>query len=126
MDKIIEQIGDLVGKDDLRGAIELLHSVLKNSPKLDEVILLSGKLSDAMRQIRLGMVDFQQSNITKNQIRFGIIDLLREIVTHSTNNPEISKDFGLIENSQGTQITQISTGTGDNIGRDKISYGIQE
>ncbi len=38
MNNITERIGEMIGNDDLRGAVNYLHSILKNSPKLNEVI----------------------------------------------------------------------------------------
>ncbi len=75
----VEIIGDLIGKDELALAIRNLYALLKDSPKLDEAILQSARYNDVIKQIRLGTVDFEQANITKNQIRYALLDLLREI-----------------------------------------------
>jgi predicted HTH transcriptional regulator len=77
----IETIGELIGKDELALAIKNLYALLKGSPKLDEAILQSARYNDVIKQIRLGIVDFEQANITKNQIRYALLDLLREIET---------------------------------------------
>ena len=69
INSFVETIGDLIGKDELAKAIQLLCALLKNSPKLDEAILQSARYNDVIKQIRLGTVDFEQANITKNQIR---------------------------------------------------------
>ena len=121
MNSITEQIGEMVGNNDLQNAINYLHKVLKNSPKLDDIIMQSARFTDIMKQIRLGLVDFEQANITKNQIRYGLLDLAREIEKCAEDNPEIIKDIE--KKSLPTNISiQISTGSGDNIGRNKIVY----
>jgi Effector-associated domain 11 len=97
MNNVIE----MVGKDDLDGAINSLCLTLKNSPKLDEAIMQSARLTDIMKQIRLGIVDHQQANLTKNQIRFGILDLVREIELCIEENPnlkEVPKNLQPIKN----------------------------
>jgi predicted HTH transcriptional regulator len=75
----VETIGELIGKDELALAIKNLYALLKDSPKLDEAILQSARYNDVIKQIRLGIVDFEQANITKNQIRYALLDLLRDI-----------------------------------------------
>lgn len=73
------KIRALVGKNDLKEAIRQLHALLENSPALDEVLQQSARLQDIRRQIRLGLVDDEQANLTHNRISAGILDLLREL-----------------------------------------------
>ena len=89
--KSMNEVLEMVSKDDLNGAIHSLCLTLKKSPKLDEAIIQSARLTDIMRQIRLGVVDFQQANLTKNQIRFGILDLAREIELCIEENPKLKE-----------------------------------
>ena len=53
MNSITEQIGEMVGNNDLQNAINYLHKVLKNSSKLDEIIMQSARFSDIMKQLFL-------------------------------------------------------------------------
>jgi len=117
-----EQIRDLVSRDEVALAIELLHEMLKNSPKLDDAIMQSARHHDILRQIRLGIVDDHQASLTKNQIRTGILDLLRELETgeHSGVFPillstqEANQEFDRI-------VRKISTNRG--IGTSEILIG---
>lgn len=84
-----EQVRQLIRTDDLPEALRFLQELLKNSPKLNEVLLQSARLSDIGRQIRLGLVDFNQANLTKNQIRVGLLELLAEIETQDYTLPEV-------------------------------------
>jgi predicted HTH transcriptional regulator len=88
----VETIGDFIGKDELAKAIQLLYALLKDSPQLDEAILQSARYNDVMKQIRLGTVDFEQANITKNQIRYALFDLVREIEVQE-QKPEINTEI---------------------------------
>ncbi len=111
-----EHIGELIGKDDLKGAISMLSDLLKSSPKLDAVILQSGRLNDITNQIRLGTVDFEKADILKNKIRLALLNLIEEIEETSGKYPDIKKE---IENNlayPGTgQFVQNHSGTGDNV-----------
>lgn len=88
----IKSIGELIGKDDLALAIQKLYALLKDSPKLDEAILQSARYNDVLKQIRLGVVDFEQANLTKNQIRYALLDLVHEIEIQE-NEPNIQSEI---------------------------------
>ena len=83
------QVRELIRTDDLPEALRLLQELLKNSPKLNEVLLQSARWSDISRQIRLGLVDFNQASLTKSQIRAGLLELLAEIETQENTVPEV-------------------------------------
>ena len=73
------QLRDLIARDELPSALEQLRTLLNNSPQLDEVLLQSGRFQDVRKQIRLGMVSNAEADLTQNQIRAGLLELLREI-----------------------------------------------
>jgi len=75
----LDNIRDLIANDDLTGALQQLRKLLDNSPKLDEAILQSARFQDIRKQIRLGLISHAEANLTQNQIRAGLLDLLREI-----------------------------------------------
>lgn len=113
-------IGDLVGKNELKSAIKLLHQRLKTSPKLDEVIVQSSRLSDLMKQIRNDTISFEDANITKNKIRMGILSLVSEIEELVLNDVELQQEFKEKMKEQPEPKTQqIHYGSGDNIAGNK-------
>jgi len=75
----IRDIRDRIARDELPAALEQLRTLLEHSPKLDEAILQSARFQNIGRQIRLGTVSHAEANLTQNQIRAGLLDLLREI-----------------------------------------------
>ena len=75
----LSNIRDLIAHDDLTAALLQVRGLLENSPKLDEALLQSARFHDIRKQIRLGMVSHEEANLTQNQIRAGLLDLLREI-----------------------------------------------
>lgn len=74
-----EKIRQFVSNDDLDAAIKLLSRLLKNVPALDEAILQSARWNDLKRQIRLDQLHYETAQVSKNQIRAGILELLRDI-----------------------------------------------
>lgn len=98
------QIQQLIASDEIAEAIRILQELLKNSPKLNEVLLQSARLSDIDRQIRLGLVDANQANLTKSQIRAGLLELLDEIKTQEKALPDILREVEQF--AAGTTIVQ--------------------
>jgi len=82
-----------IAEDELKEAIRLLQDLLQNSPKLDEAILQSARLSDVSRQIRLGLIDDKQAELTQNQIRMGVLELVDEIEAQQTASPEVQEEL---------------------------------
>jgi predicted HTH transcriptional regulator len=76
---IADKIRELVGKNEMDAAIQMLHQLLKDSPKLDEAIVHSARHHDIMQQLRIGVIDSKQANLTKNQIRSGVLNLLNDL-----------------------------------------------
>ncbi len=119
--KFSQTVGDLVGKNELQGAITLLHRFLKDSPKLDDVIMQSSQLSDIMRQIRNGVVSLEDANVTKNKIRMGILSLANEIEEIVLNDENLKNELVSKNESENKPfIQQIHYGNGDNVGGNKI------
>ena len=108
-------IRNLIANDDLSTALEKLRACLDNSPKLDEVLLQSGRFHDIRKQIRLGVLSHADANLTQNQIRAGLIELLREI-EDSTADSSMQPDAALLraEMEHATSIVDsknVVTGT---------------
>lgn len=119
---IMNQVGDLIGRDQLESAITVVRTLLKDSPLLDEAIVQSARYSDLMKKIRTGQVSLLDESITKNQIRFALLDLIREIELHSESNAKIKselEEWGRREKSQPKQVFQTHSGSGDNVAGDK-------
>jgi hypothetical protein len=88
----IAHIRDLIGKDDFKTAIQQLSILLKESPRLDEAVQQSARYNNVLEKIRLGLLDFETANITQNQIRYGILELLREIEEQEQAQPSIKAE----------------------------------
>jgi hypothetical protein len=101
--QFFDQIRELIARDELKTALTQLRLLLENSPKLDEVILQSARFSDIRRQIRLGLVSDKEANLTQNQIRTGLLELLREIETQGatpTLQKEIEQAITIVNSAQ--------------------------
>ena len=141
--KFINYIRDLIAKDDFKTAIQKLSALLKDSPLLDQAVQQSARYNNVMQQIRLGLVDFPSAIITQNQIRYGVLELLREIEEQEhkpdikaemERSPSIVNSKNVVQSSTitaggnlhiGDIITdQKHTGSGDNIAGDKIGRQI--
>ncbi len=77
--QFIQHIRNLIAKDDLDTAISRLRELLDNTPLLNEVLHQSGRFENIRKHIRLGTVSHSEANLTQNQIRAGLLDLVSEI-----------------------------------------------
>ena len=139
----IAHIRDLLAKDDVQTAIQQVSALLKDSPLLDEAVQQSARYNNVMQQIRLGLVDFSSANIAQNQIRHGILELLREIEEQEVKTPDIKAEVerfavkiekNVVKNNTitaggnvaigDTNITtqQNQYGSGDNVAGNKVEY----
>ena len=72
-------IRELIGKGNLKSALNQVRQLLKNSPKLDDALLQSARFNNLLNDIKLGVLDYEKANTTKTQINKGLLDILREI-----------------------------------------------
>ncbi|MFK8101000.1 MAG: hypothetical protein AB8G15_00680 [Saprospiraceae bacterium] len=120
MEKFVKNIMELISKDELPLAIKKLKELFDNSPLLDEVILQSGRYNSLMKAVRLGVVNFEHATISKNQIRYAMLDLCREVEINYDKNPVLKKSIDDQFNSTKTIKNMYHFGNGDIVGRDKI------
>ncbi len=83
----LDHVIELIGKGELESAIQELSHLLKHSKKLNEIVLQSARYHDIKKQIRLGTVDFENANVTKNQIRAALLDIIREVKESINRDP---------------------------------------
>lgn len=106
------EIRHLIAQDDLATAISRLQSFLEDSPQLDEAIVQSARHRDILRQVRLGSVNVEQANQTKNHIRTGLLELLRELEAFAVSElKHADQDYknivGKIETNRGIGTSEI-------------------
>ena len=119
-----QKIRDLVAKDNLDGAIQLLRKLLKNTPRLDEAILQSTRWNDIKKQIRSGLIDHESAQITKNQIRAGILELVSDMeaeAKEATINEEVEQYIHSISGKNIVQGSNIQAGGSIHIGDQNIT-----
>jgi tetratricopeptide (TPR) repeat protein len=120
----IAHIRDLLAKDDVQTAIQQVSALLKDSPLLDEAVQQSARYNNVMQQIRLGLVDFSSANIAQNQIRYGILELLREIEEQEVKTPDIKAEVERFAVKEEKNIVKNSTIQAEKVHiGDIIQYG---
>jgi hypothetical protein len=88
----IENIKSLIARDNLNEALLQLQNLLKESPLLDEVIHQTARFSNIRKQVRMGEVEKEVADVTQNQIRMGILELLAEVLVQTEQHPDIKKE----------------------------------
>lgn len=96
---LFEEIRSLIARNRLSAAFKLMSNVLNNSPLLDEAVLQSARWHEIRKHIRQGTLSQMEANLTLNQIRASILDLLREIEEQSVRkeiSEELERTYSLI------------------------------
>lgn len=91
--KIIDDIKDLLVKDDLEKALNSLKVLAENSPKLNETIIQSARYSEISNAFRIGIVSFEEAGVYKNRIRASVLELLDEIQKEAMDDVEVRKEL---------------------------------
>lgn len=101
----IEKIRDLIANDELKMAFQQIQRLLTKSPKLDAAILQSARYNGIQSQIHSGIVSHENAEVTINQIRSGLLDLLRKIEGLDKNASSTAEEnTAASKNSTTTQI----------------------
>lgn len=117
--KFIDKIRQQIAKDELSDAIMQLKGILENSPKLNEVLLQSARYNDILKQIRLGLVESEEGNVTKNKIRLGLLQLVSEIEQQGMNpviKDELEQSISIVKSKNVVIGSTISAGRDIQIG----------
>lgn len=100
--QFIQNIRNLIAKDQLSKVFQQLQQFLQDSPKLNEAILQSGRFAEIQTQIRTGLVSQDTANLAKNQIRASLLDLLNELEGKGTDPliKEVASQPQIIQNAE--------------------------
>ncbi len=94
--QLIKDVRNFIAKDEVSNAIELLSKVLKNDKTLDELIIQSAKKFRIEKEIRSGVVSYENALVTKNQITNALLEICRDV--ESTIEQSIKLNSGELLN----------------------------
>ncbi|MCB0853936.1 MAG: hypothetical protein KDD63_17040, partial [Bacteroidetes bacterium] len=117
-------ISNLIGKDELKQAMQEMQAFFSQSPKLYEIIHQSGRYQSVVQAIQRGNVSFEDAEITKNQVRFALLQILQDIVEQYEQSPELKSEIDKATQSIGQQI--LHQGQGDIVMGEKGNIVIKE
>lgn len=113
----IKKVYKLIENNDIKSAINELKEVLENSPKLTELILQSSRYNDIMSEIRMGTVEFEDANVTKNQIRLGLLSFIEKLQEENLEvRSEMENAISIVNSKNVVTGSTISAGGSVNIG----------
>lgn len=91
--QVLNQLRELIAKNELREAIKRLQELLNGSDLLNELILHSARYNDLMKQIRMGTIISEELNIHKNKIIVALLEMINILEEKGENNESIKKEF---------------------------------
>jgi hypothetical protein len=94
--QIITDVRNFIAKDEASKAIELLRYVLENDKILDEVIIQSAKKYRIEREVRTGVISFDNASITKNQIYSALLEICRNVEEAVLDGTDLRKNEDVV------------------------------
>lgn len=98
----IEQVRELIAEDEIKLVLQKLQLFLKGSPQLSDAIQQSGRFTALQRQIMRGVIDDRAAELSHNQIRANLLDLLDEMEGKGSDTKiqAVMKDPTVIQNAE--------------------------
>lgn len=108
--QITTDVRNFIAKDELSNAIELLSEILKNDKSLDELIIQSAKKYRIEKEIRSGIVSYENATVTKNQITNALLEICRNIEETAEGINNMKKEEILAEKGNSHFLHQFPRG----------------
>lgn len=88
----IDHLLQLIAQDELKTAIAELQALLEGSPAYNEVIMQSARYNGLMKDIRTGTIDPERAEVNKNQLRYALTDMVRELEEKLPEQRELQRE----------------------------------
>ena len=118
IEKFSSRLKELIARDQVNVVIQELSFLLRNSEKLNEVILTSSRYNDLQNQIRIGLIDYNQAAVSKNRIIIEILEILDELEDSIEENEELKKEVEKLEEPNITASKNVVQGSSIDVGGD--------
>ena len=92
-------IRDAVRKDKINVALQLLQELVTNAEELNQVLNQSGRYAAIQKDIRLGMINWEDASVEKNKIRMAILDFLTELEVEEMENEAVQQATSRVASS---------------------------
>jgi Effector-associated domain 11 len=101
-------VRDLIGKNKLPEALQLLRDLLKSSPQLNRIVLQQRRFAEITQEKTDGLLKYEDAHVETNRIALAILDFLRDIEAEP-QNPLIRAEVAQFE--RGYFKNALSKGT---------------
>lgn len=109
----IDRLLQLIARDELKTALAELQALLQGSPAYSELIVQSARYNGLMKDIRSGTIDLESAEITKNQLRYALTDMVRELEEQLPERPQLQTEVEQYLKERPTHNEAHITGDGN-------------
>lgn len=89
MKKILEDARILIKQGDLKATLTMLLSATEDDADVHSQLMIhASRLSELSKKERMGMMSFENANITRNQIAFALIEVLGDMTSEVKEQPK--------------------------------------
>ena len=103
-----QSIRTLIAEDNIEEAIARLQIFLENKAELKEVLLQSARYAAINKKIQQGIVSVENADLTNNQIRTSLLEVVDECENPSAKSEVLDEDQGLSVHNHGKVDKQIN------------------
>jgi len=109
----IDRLLQLIARDELKTTIAELQALLQGSPAYDQAIVQSARYNGLMKDIRSGTIDPERAEAQKNQLRYALTDMVRELEEQLPERPQLQTEVEQYLKEQPTHNEAHITGDGN-------------
>lgn len=112
--KFIEQLRHQLANNETDAVLTQLQQWLQNNRAVDEVVMQSARHREILHQIRLGVVEADKADVTRNKIHWALLEFLRDL---ELRNGEVSEYDLFNQDIERYKFNQISSTSQPLIGK---------
>ena len=91
----IQNLKTQIALGDIDHVLKQLNQSLEGSSHHNDIIMISGRLANLQKQVRMGIISQSQATLTNNQINASLIDFLDQLdKNNSTTNQTPTNQSG--------------------------------
>ena len=90
---IIEELRDLIAKDEIKLVFQSLRSLLRDSKLLESLLIQSARYNEVLEEIRNGTIDYEQSKVPIDQVRVALIEIISLIDEGAIKTKKVRKEL---------------------------------
>jgi len=118
---LLNNVKEDIAKDNIKHAISKLKIIFEDSPLLYEIILHESRHISLKKDIRKGVINFENSKNEANKIKIALLEIVQEINLLNKNELLVADELSSLDLNK-IKNSPTHFGKGDIVERDKVTH----